>query len=485
MSDARQNPYLLTLPQLISAKNKIGRVAEIFDPMKYSLQGFGSQALTPTEFREQLRRSFRVNLTNAELGAIIRLFDKDGDEMVDSVEFLNEFFKLGKQERRKVTIRAKERADFVTALKDGVEKKKLEHAARLAAIDVAATWSEEDERSALKKLTKVAFSYNSVRGFLNPGVTVLGAFTNPQSLSPQEFKEQIRRNFDIQLSPQEAGALVHYFDDDGNGEIDAQEFLNNFFHLRRLEIDRHFSSQLNLTKKQQGQRERRKQIREERFANMRIPRQVECTEEERKSALDKILRAACFKRPNVFIKAIEKSFESSDLSPSEFKEMLKNNFEIRLTAGELNAAIQIFDVDNDGTISCAEFMNTFYKMGAKEQTRQVQLKKDRIKDMHDRAQRRQKREEVHQLKLCSTRIKWPYLPPVDDLEGDEDSTFAGSSSSSSSSGTSLEGTITSTDLGDGTSLDGMSTVSGGHTAGDSTLNHSKHSAYSKSRYVHE
>lgn len=185
------NPYLLTLPQLISAKTKIGRVAEVYDPLRHSLAGFGSQALTPTEFREQLRRNFGINLTNAELGAIIRLFDKDGDEMVDTVEFLNEFFKLGKNERKKVTIRAQERAEVVHKLKEKVEKKKKEHAAKMAAIDVATSWSEEEERSALSKLTKVAFSYNSVRGFLNPGVTVLGAFTNPQSLSPQEFKEVI------------------------------------------------------------------------------------------------------------------------------------------------------------------------------------------------------------------------------------------------------------------------------------------------------
>lgn len=456
------NPYLLTLPQLISAKTKIGRVAEVFDPLRHSLAGFGSQALTPTEFREQLRRNFGVNLSNAELGAIIRLFDKDGDEMVDTVEFLNEFFKLGKQERKKVTIRAKERSDVVADLKAKIAKKKEEDLARLAAIHVADTWSDEEEQSALKKLTKVAFSYNSVRGFLNPGVTVLGAFTNPQSLSPQEFKEQIRRNFDIKLSPQEAGALVHYFDDDGNGEIDAQEFLNNFFHLRRLEIDRHFTAQLNLTKKQQDQRARRKQIREDRFAEMCKPTVVQASDEDRKSAYDKIRMAAAFNKPNVFINAMEKSFESSDLTPAEFKEMMKNNFSIRLTAGELDAAIQIFDVDNDGTISCTEFMNLFYKMGLAEQSRLLKQKVEKDREIHNKARRRQERKEKKQLSLCATRIKWPKLPPVDGEDDDEESTFMGSSSSSSSAssdGTSIEGTITSTDMGDGLSLDGASAVS--------------------------
>lgn len=48
------NPYLLTLPQLISAKKKIGQVAAFYDPNLYSLSGFDSSSLNPTEFREQV-----------------------------------------------------------------------------------------------------------------------------------------------------------------------------------------------------------------------------------------------------------------------------------------------------------------------------------------------------------------------------------------------------------------------------------------------
>ena len=70
------NPYLLTLPQLLSAKKKLGRVAAYYDPAKTSFKGFESQALDPTEFREQLRRTFQIQLSNAELGALVVLFDK-------------------------------------------------------------------------------------------------------------------------------------------------------------------------------------------------------------------------------------------------------------------------------------------------------------------------------------------------------------------------------------------------------------------------
>ncbi len=47
------NPYLLTLPQLISAKKKLGVVAANYDA-KYSMSGFDVETLDPSQFREQV-----------------------------------------------------------------------------------------------------------------------------------------------------------------------------------------------------------------------------------------------------------------------------------------------------------------------------------------------------------------------------------------------------------------------------------------------
>jgi hypothetical protein len=73
---ANTNPYLLTLPQLISAKKKLGVVAASFDPNFYSMSGFDVETLDPSQFREQLRRNFFINVTDAELGALVVLFDR-------------------------------------------------------------------------------------------------------------------------------------------------------------------------------------------------------------------------------------------------------------------------------------------------------------------------------------------------------------------------------------------------------------------------
>ena len=43
MSANATNPYLLTLPQLISAKEKIGNVSAFYDPAQKSLRGFDAE----------------------------------------------------------------------------------------------------------------------------------------------------------------------------------------------------------------------------------------------------------------------------------------------------------------------------------------------------------------------------------------------------------------------------------------------------------
>lgn len=72
----RDNPFLLTRPELLSAKRKIAQVAYGFDPRKISFKGFESHSLDPTTFREQIRHNLLIHLTNAELGALVTLFDK-------------------------------------------------------------------------------------------------------------------------------------------------------------------------------------------------------------------------------------------------------------------------------------------------------------------------------------------------------------------------------------------------------------------------
>ena len=160
------NPYLLTLPELMSAKKKIGGVAAFYDPLKISFRGFDSTALDPTQFREQLRRNLGVHLTDAELGAIVFLFDKDGDGKVDSVEFINEFFRLGKIEHKKFMMMQKDEKIRIGKWQRDMEALKMKRFESFSHIKIATEWTPEQEKSAIRKIAKVAFCYDNTKGGL-------------------------------------------------------------------------------------------------------------------------------------------------------------------------------------------------------------------------------------------------------------------------------------------------------------------------------
>lgn len=52
------------------------------------------------------------------------------------------------------------------------------------------------------------------------------------TLTPSEFRETLKRTFNVKVTPQELGALVTYFDSSLQGSINCSHFLNNFVQLR-------------------------------------------------------------------------------------------------------------------------------------------------------------------------------------------------------------------------------------------------------------
>jgi len=75
--------------------------------------------------------------------------------------------------------------------------------------------------------------------------------------------------------------------------------------------------------------------------------------------------------------------EGGSMPPGVFKKQMKEAFGIPLTNLELNAAMLIFDKDNNGSIDVSEFQSCFFQLQREERTRTVQR--------HDNAKRIQKR----------------------------------------------------------------------------------------------
>ena len=83
-----------------TALSKIANVAAFYDASRVnSLAAFEGARMAPRLFREQLRSNLRLQFTPQELSALIDRYDVDGDGSVHCGEFVNEFFRLGRQQR--------------------------------------------------------------------------------------------------------------------------------------------------------------------------------------------------------------------------------------------------------------------------------------------------------------------------------------------------------------------------------------------------
>ena len=346
------------------------------------------------EFQRQLRNAFNVNLTKAELEGLIPAFDKDLDGDIDGAEFLLAFLARGFKEKAR---RAQARRDRTAAINrkaaDAAEAAELAARAK-AKTKVSATYSGADLTSASLKMKEAAAAYDREKG-LN-----LDGFAG-SAMEPHVFSEQLKRVFNVRLTPMELGAVIATFDKDGDGTVGCAEFLIEFFRVgfeeksRRRAVHRN-AQDLAIANAAAKVRE------EAAAAEARASAVVTSSFSDREmaSALDK-LKAAAMKyvktalpRPllatttttttatttatathqltSLLSLRYDKNapgnvglegFEGASMQPHVFKEQLRRVFNIKLTPGELGALMKHFDKDGDGDVNCTEFLIEFFKIG--------------------------------------------------------------------------------------------------------------------------
>jgi hypothetical protein len=159
-----QSIHLLSLPELLSAKNKLGEVASFNDVRKYDFSGFKyKEALEPYAFRQELQIAFGVILSDAELGSLVTLFDKDGDGKVSVTEFMKDFFKLGKDRRETKVIKSGNKRRIQNAKVKKQKDDLLKTIIPSSTVSLPESWTKEHEISATKKILQAALSYTGKR----------------------------------------------------------------------------------------------------------------------------------------------------------------------------------------------------------------------------------------------------------------------------------------------------------------------------------
>ena len=157
--------------------------------------------LTKITFRDQLKLNLSCKISDEELSALMVNFDKDG--LVDGSKF-SLFFR-----RIRFEYKSKLKSDLLAHNRRAEETRKADELALKVEAEKKMTkifpseFTEIDKRNVLNKIKEAAYRYDR----LMPGAVQLDAFEE-KCMTPYVFRDQLRRVFNMQLSPEEVAALI-------------------------------------------------------------------------------------------------------------------------------------------------------------------------------------------------------------------------------------------------------------------------------------
>lgn len=229
----------------------------------------------------------------------------------------------------------------------------------------------------------------------------------------------LRINFLLNLSPEETAAFANYIGPEADGRINCKKFVFAFLQLGREQRERHDQKQCKLNQERMKIEQARIEDVKERFGKLVVAKVAPATEAEKKSAYEKIKKVAIAYKVDSMFSNIKQGFESASVTPTELRELLKSNFAIHLSPGELDAVVTMFDAHGTGEISSSAFLMTIGRMNGEERSRklmQTQAKNYRLM----RAEEELSKHIVDKLvRNSQTKVVWPVLPTDNNFGGED------------------------------------------------------------------
>ena len=380
-----------------NALQKLSQRSADYDPTSAAaldLSCFQGARMDPHTFKELCGVVFQINFSPAEMGAVMHEFDKDKDGTIDGSEFLVKFTQLGFAEKQARFRKRVAYSDRKIAKETEREKKRMAVKAAQDAKKVSSKVTEGDWKSAMKKITAAAADYDKT----SASAMSLQAFQG-SAMHPPLFRDMVFRTFGVTLSPGEAGAVIKYFDKDGDGTVDGGEFLLLFTKLGFNEKGRRFAERKK-EKERRDLQDKQWWIKREREINQMNAKKVDrsFTPAHKELALQKIAKCAVDFNVDPINSLALQSFQGSVMEPHVFKEMLRRTFNLKMSPGELGAIISIFDKDGDGEIDGAEFLNQFFKIKHQERDRRAEARREEQRKAEEKAIREAEERENERLR---------------------------------------------------------------------------------------
>jgi Ca2+-binding EF-hand superfamily protein len=394
--------YQESYEPLDMALKKISKAAAAYDGMTHGpllRQGFMMSHLSPYAFFQQLQNNFHMKLQPEELGALILYFDKNADGSIDCSEFLNIFFKLGRDEKKRQKAKRKAVDLSIKQSAEIVEQKIVERAKACLKTTISASYSETDRRNAIARIAKSAATYDRMIH-----KKLLQAFEH-RALTPPILFQVLYRSLGLRFSSAESAALIDHFDENNDGEISCHEFSKEFFRLGR---EQQAKDRQRRKKREKSQREKAELLEQQRSVIIKTrvnPVLTEFTEADFDTVLDKLShKASLYDREQ---DGILKAFQYSELSPRSLRKTLHQTLGVKVTPPELSALITYFDNDKNGKVDSTEFVKAFFKLG-QQRTREVNKKRQAHKKMMEARSKKWEHEAIAiASKSLNTRIVMP------------------------------------------------------------------------------
>ncbi|KAJ8601253.1 hypothetical protein CTAYLR_003264 [Chrysophaeum taylorii] len=232
---------------------------------------------------------------------------------------------------------------------------------------------------------------------------------NSEVMTPTMLDDFLRRNFDVKLTPAELGCVVRFMDVNGDGCVDATEFLREFWKFGMVEHRR--AKEARLREKQRAER-RDAALRATALARFASPRPVTVAEtytvEDLAQAEDSLANAAAdFDNDSVYAHNIRQLFDGPPMTAAELADTIRRVWHVCLTSSQIAAIMATYDVDQNGVVDGTEFYHFFTALGRRERARRL-----RVANL-DKARRRH-RADVFQRRVQATygsvrhaKIEWP------------------------------------------------------------------------------
>ncbi len=191
------------------------------------LEGFESVSMPPHVFKEQLKLVFNVKISIPELWALVAHFDKDHTGAINCRHFVNQFLRTGFEERDRIRDGWRTEQRRKREKDEQKEEQRLLETKQKALAEVDFDFLETDFDAALAKFVHICHQFD--RRQLGPAG--FAAFDG-ETLSPAEFRETMKRTFNLKVTARELGAMVTYFDAAGKRVANCSAFLNSFVQVR-------------------------------------------------------------------------------------------------------------------------------------------------------------------------------------------------------------------------------------------------------------